>query len=74
MTSKVELFGAALGKAFKETAKKIKEERPPTKMYRTNLRDVPKVEGLPRDERLARPARVERVGPVRRTQDPGLIA
>ncbi len=50
MTSKVELFGAALGKAFKETAKKIKEERPPTKMYRTNLRDVPKVEGLPRED------------------------
>jgi len=50
MTSKVELFGAALGKAFKETAKKIKEEKPPTKMYRTNLRDVPKVEGLPRED------------------------
>ena len=50
MTSKVELFGAALGKAFKETAKKMKENAPPTKMYRTSLRDVPKVEGLPRED------------------------
>ena len=50
MTSKAEIFGAALGKAFKETAKKMKESAPAAKMYRTNLRDVPKVEGLPRED------------------------
>ena len=42
MTSKAEMFGAALGKAFRKTAEKLKEEAPPAKMYRTNLRDVPK--------------------------------
>ena len=50
MTSKAEMFGAALGKAFKKTAEKIKEGMPPDKMYRTNLKDVPKVEGLKRDD------------------------
>ena len=50
MTSKAEMFGAALGKAFKKTAEKIKEGMPPAKMYRTNLHDVPKVEGLKRDD------------------------
>jgi mannose-6-phosphate isomerase-like protein (cupin superfamily) len=50
MTSKAEMFGTALGKAFKKTAEKIAEARPATKMYRTNLRDVPKVEGLKRDD------------------------
>jgi quercetin dioxygenase-like cupin family protein len=50
MTSKAEMFGAALGKAFKKTAEKIKEGTPPAKIYRTNLRDVPKAEGLRRDQ------------------------
>ena len=50
MTSNFEKFGAALGKAVKKTMENIKEEQPPAKMYRTNLRDVPKVEGLPRED------------------------
>jgi mannose-6-phosphate isomerase-like protein (cupin superfamily) len=50
MTSKAEQFGAALGKAFRKTAEIMREEAPATKMYRTNLRDVPKVEGLKRDD------------------------
>ena len=50
MTSSAEKFGAALGKAFKKTAEKMAAERPATKMYRTNLREVPKVEGLKRDD------------------------
>ena len=50
MTSKAELFGAALGKAFRKTAEIMREEAPAPKMYRTNLRDVPKVEGLKRDD------------------------
>ena len=49
MTSNLEKFGAALGKAVKKTMENIKEDAPPAKMYRTNLRDVPKVEGLPRE-------------------------
>src|SRR3954451_20351305 len=50
MTSKAEMFGAALGKAIRKTAEKLKEEVPATKMFRTNIREVPKVEGLPRDD------------------------
>src|SRR5690348_13356158 len=50
MTSKAEMFGTALGKAVRKTAEKIAAERPATKMYRTNLRNVPKVEGLKRDD------------------------
>src|SRR3982751_5457742 len=50
MTSKMEMFGAALGKAVKNTMATLNEEKPPAKMYRTNLKDVPKVEGLPRDD------------------------
>ena len=50
MTSNFEKFGAALGKAVKKTMENIKEDAPPAKMYRTNLRDVPKVEGLPRED------------------------
>jgi mannose-6-phosphate isomerase-like protein (cupin superfamily) len=49
MTSKMEMFGAALGKAVKNTMASLNEEKPPAKMYRTNLKDVPTVEGLPRD-------------------------
>ena len=50
MTSKVEMFGTALGKAVKKTMATLNEDKPPAKMYRTNLKDVPKVEGLPRDD------------------------
>jgi len=51
-----EKIGAALGKAVKRTAAKMKETTkpsPPTQgapMYRTNIRSVPKVEGLPRED------------------------
>jgi mannose-6-phosphate isomerase-like protein (cupin superfamily) len=50
MTSKAEKFGAALGKAIRKTADKLKDEAPAPVIYRTNLRDVPKVEGLPRKD------------------------
>jgi len=56
VTSNAERFGAALAKAVKRTAAKMKEaNRPPAPkdgpaMYRTNLRNVPKVEGLKRDD------------------------
>ncbi|HUW80681.1 MAG TPA: hypothetical protein VMV54_07300, partial [Acidocella sp.] len=50
MSSQGEKFGSALAKAIKGTTAKMKEETPGTKMYRTNLRDVPKVEGLKRDD------------------------
>src|SRR3954447_17078955 len=49
MTSKAEMFGAALGKAVRKTVDKM-GEKAPAKMYRTNLNDVPKVEGLKRDD------------------------
>ncbi len=46
-----EKIGRALGKAVKATKDKIAEEKVKgTPMYRTNLRDVPKVEGLQRRE------------------------
>jgi mannose-6-phosphate isomerase-like protein (cupin superfamily) len=55
MTSSAEKFGAALAKAAKGTMAKMREGTPAAasvvpKMYRTNLRDVPKVEGLKRDD------------------------
>ena len=50
MTSSAEKFGHALGKAVKSAAAAWKEGDPPPVMYRTNLRDVPKVEGLKRDD------------------------
>ena len=50
MTSTGEKFGAALAKAMKSTVTKWKEGEPAPVMYRTNLRDVPKVEGLKRDD------------------------
>jgi mannose-6-phosphate isomerase-like protein (cupin superfamily) len=54
MKSKAEIFGAALAKAVKKTAAAINapQESPHAgpKMYRTNLRDVPKVEGLARKD------------------------
>src|SRR5215831_21147807 len=65
MTSKAEKFGFALGKALKKTVDAAKEaareatdaapdapraatDGPP--MYRTNIRSVPKVESLPRED------------------------
>ena len=58
MTSKAEQFGFALAKALKKTiaaAKEAKETVAANRaaaegpaMYRTNIRNVPKVEGLPR--------------------------
>ena len=57
MTSKAEKIGAALAKAVKKTAAKMAGShaslRPPSAgppMYRTNIRNVPKVEGLPRKD------------------------
>jgi mannose-6-phosphate isomerase-like protein (cupin superfamily) len=61
MTSKAEKFGAALAKAVKKTAASLKEgaapeastpapAKPATTMYRTNMRNVPKVEGLARKD------------------------
>jgi mannose-6-phosphate isomerase-like protein (cupin superfamily) len=54
-----EKIGAALGKAVKRTADKFKDDKKvepstPTPggapMYRTNIRNVPKVDGLPRED------------------------
>jgi hypothetical protein len=50
MTSQAEKFGAALAKAAKGTMAKMGAGAPAPKMFRTNLRDVPKVEGLKRDD------------------------
>jgi mannose-6-phosphate isomerase-like protein (cupin superfamily) len=56
MTSKAEKFGAAFAKAIRKTAANIAAGMPPSvpaqgpKMYRTNIRNVPKVEGLKRDD------------------------
>ncbi len=50
MSSQGEKIGSALAKAIKGTAAKMKEEAPAAKMYRTNMRDVPKVEGLKRED------------------------
>ena len=41
-----EKLGAALAKAVKRTAASMAKPEKGTTMYRTNLRDVPKVEGL----------------------------
>ena len=48
MTSHGEKIGAALAKAVKGTSAAMKERKDPV-MYVTNLKDVPKVEGLKRD-------------------------
>ena len=59
MTSKVEKFGFALGKAVKMTVDAAKggaDDKPSAAaadgppMYRTNIRNVPKVESLPRED------------------------
>jgi mannose-6-phosphate isomerase-like protein (cupin superfamily) len=49
MTSKAEMIGAALAKAVKKTTAGVATGQKAS-MYRTNLRDVPKVEGLKRDD------------------------
>ena len=49
MTSKAEKFGAALAKAIKATTG-ITSAKLGGMMYRTNIRDVPRVEGLKRDD------------------------
>ena len=50
MKTPVEKFGEALGKAVKRTAAQMSAPKEAPKMYRTNLRDVPKVEGLARKD------------------------
>jgi mannose-6-phosphate isomerase-like protein (cupin superfamily) len=50
MSTQGEKIGSALAKAIKGTSAKMKDDVAATKMYRTNLRDVPKVEGLKRDD------------------------
>ena len=57
MTSQGEKIGAALAKAVKGAAAKLAADTRPdaaaakaTTMYRTNIKDVPKVEGLKRDD------------------------
>ena len=50
MTSKAEMIGAALAKAVKKAAAGATTGQKAATMYRTNLRDVPKVEGLKRDD------------------------
>jgi mannose-6-phosphate isomerase-like protein (cupin superfamily) len=45
-----EKIGAALAKAVKRTAASMAQPAMGTSMYRTNLRDVPKVQGLKRDD------------------------
>ena len=50
MTSKAEMIGAALAKAVKKAAAGTTTSQKAATMYRTNLRDVPKVEGLKRDD------------------------
>ena len=53
MSSKAEQFGAALAKMVKRTAGNIAAGTTAPaapKMYRTNVKDVPKVQGLKRDD------------------------
>ena len=50
MKTPAERFGEALGKAVKRTAAQMSAPKVAPKMYRTNLRDVPTVQGLKRDD------------------------
>jgi mannose-6-phosphate isomerase-like protein (cupin superfamily) len=50
VTTSGEKIGAALAKAVKGAAAAWKEGEPAPKMYRTNMRNVPKVEGLKRED------------------------
>ncbi|HTQ82791.1 MAG TPA: hypothetical protein VMI47_05930, partial [Pseudolabrys sp.] len=49
MTTQGEKIGSALARAVKGAMAAMKDDDAPV-MYRTNLRDVPKVEGLKRDD------------------------
>ena len=48
--SQGEKIGSALAKAIKGTTTKMKDDAPATRMYRTNIKNVPKVEGLKRED------------------------
>ena len=50
MKTPVEKFGEALGKAVKRTASQMSASKEAPQMYRANLRDVPTVQGLNRDD------------------------
>src|SRR5262249_60492489 len=50
MKTPVEKWGEALGKAVKRTAAQMSGPKETPKMYRTNLRAVPTVQGLKRDD------------------------
>ena len=50
MTTQGEKFGAAFAKALKGTSAKMTADKPATNMYRTNMKNVPKVEGLKRED------------------------
>ena len=50
MTSGAEKFGAALARGLKGAASVLNEDKKDPVMYRTNLKDVPKVEGLKRED------------------------
>ncbi|MBI1204761.1 MAG: cupin domain-containing protein [Rhodopseudomonas sp.] len=50
MTSPFEKFGRALGKGVKGAANVMNEGKKNPVMYRTNMKDVPKVEGLKRED------------------------
>jgi mannose-6-phosphate isomerase-like protein (cupin superfamily) len=50
MTSKAERIGAALAKAVKATTGITSAKMGAAPMYRTNIKDVPRVEGLKRDD------------------------
>ena len=46
MTSQGEKIGSALAQAIKGTAARMKDDAPAAKMYRTNIKNVPKVTGF----------------------------
>ncbi len=50
MNSSFEKFGRALGKGLKGAADVMNDGKKDPVMYRTNIKDVPKVEGLKRDD------------------------
>ena len=50
MTTTAERIGAALAKAIKKTAAQIATPQEKAAMYRTNMADVPKVDGLKRQD------------------------
>jgi len=50
MTSSAEKFGRALGKAVRGAATVLNEDKKDPLIFRTNIKDVPKVGGLARDD------------------------